>query len=495
MEKVLLKYQREQLLQIRNDNYYIVGYFGTTGKLTVDFDTLTLTTNGQRDIFLVKYDSAGHVQWGVNAGSSLSGEEAKDVTIDDDGNIYITGIYVDTAYFGTTSIISQGGSDIFTAKYNPDGKLIWVKSAGGTGDDIGYGLTYDNNGHLYLSGRFDSTAVFGGNDYVTSGDHDAFIAKLDTSGNFIWVNAFGGVGADNCSVVKTDAAGYCIGYGTFNDAVDFGNTNMVSVGGDDIFFIKLDPDGNILWAKQAGGDAQDAANSLKVETNGNIVATGYFNTTATFENQQFTSEGKQDIFLCRLASTVLPVELESFKGSVDNGKVFLSWLTATETNNLGFAIERSTDNKSYNSVGFIKGNGTSTHKNNYSFTDVNVSGLKYYYRLKQMDFDGTFSYSKVIEIDLIAPTEFAVYQNYPNPFNPTTNIAFDLPTASKVTITIYNSIGKQVAVIANKVYQAGRNEIEFDASNLSSGMYIYKLNAFGSDGSNFTSNKKMILLR
>ncbi len=479
----------------KDDNYYIVGYFGTSGKLTVEFDTLTLTSNGQRDIFLVKYDSAGAVKWGVNAGSAVSGEEAKDVTVDDAGNIYMTGMFVDTAYFGSNIVIGDGGSDIFIAKYNPDGKLVWVKSAGSHGDDIGYGITADNAGHIYLSGRFDSTATFGTNDYTTHGDYDAFIAKLDTAGNFIWVDNFGGTGADVCGAVKTDAAGYCIGYGSFNDAIDIGSTNFVSSGLDDIFFVKLDPDGSVIWAKAAGGSDKDAANSLVIESNGNVVSTGYFNLNFSFDGQNFTSVGKQDILLCRLGSTVLPVELLSFKSSISNGNVRLAWSTATETNNLGFAIERSTDKKTYNVVGFVKGNGTSTNKNNYSFTDAVVSSSKCYYRLKQIDFDGTFSYSSEIEVDLNQPVQFEVYQNYPNPFNPTTSIAFDLPIASKVTIVVYNSIGKQVSVIANKEYSAGRNEVKFDASSLSSGVYIYKLNAISKTGSVLSSIKKMILIR
>lgn len=476
-------------------NSYITGYFGSSTANTVKFDTLTLTSLGQRDIFLVKYDSLGNVKWGVNMGGNNSSEEGKDVAVDGAGNIYVAGMFVDTAYFGSERVIGYGGSDIFVAKYSPDGKIVWVKSAGGPKDDIGYGIACDHSGNIFLSGKFDSVAVIGNKNLTSNGVADAFISKLDSSGNFLWTDTFGGTGADNCSAVKTDDAGYCIGYGSFNDTVGFGNESLVSAGMDDIFFVKLDPSGNVAWVKQAGGSDKDAATSLIVEKNGSIAATGYFNYNASFGSTQVTSNGAQDVFLCKLISSIVPVELVSFKGLAESGKVILSWSTATETNNSGFALERSSDNSAFAKIGFVKGNGTTTERTDYSFIDENISGSKYYYRLKQIDFDGTFKYSSIVEVSLNAPGRFNLYQNYPNPFNPATSIAFDLPVASQVSIKIYNCLGKEIDILSNKDFLAGRSEVKFDASGFASGVYFYKVEAFGNDGSSFSNIRKMIIMK
>ena len=194
-------------------------------------------------------------------------------------------------------------------------------------------------------------------------------------------------------------------------------------------------------------------------------------------------------------STVIPVELTSFTRSILNGKVLLKWETATETNNSGFSIERSKDNIGFSEISFIRGNGTTTDKSSYSYIDNSALAGKYYYRLKQVDLDGSFHYSKTVEVDLGIPKQFSVDQNYPNPFNPATTIRFALPMNAKVNIKLYNTLGQEVANILNSDLGAGVHETTFNASNLSSGVYFYKLEAHGVDGSNFISTKRMLLMK
>ncbi|MBL1212881.1 MAG: hypothetical protein HND52_05950, partial [Ignavibacteriae bacterium] len=141
-----------------------------------------------------------------------------------------------------------------------------------------------------------------------------------------------------------------------------------------------------------------------------------------------------DIFMTNTG--VVPVELTSFAASVSDAGVTLNWATATETNNSGFSIERSVDNVEFNAIAFVDGHGTTTEKTNYTYVDKSVSAAKAYYRLKQIDFDGTSAYSNVVEVDLNIPTDFSISQNYPNPFNPSTTIKFGLPVESKVTINL-----------------------------------------------------------
>ncbi len=187
----------------------------------------------------------------------------------------------------------------------------------------------------------------------------------------------------------------------------------------------------------------------------------------------------------------LPVELSSFSASINGLSVKLNWRTETEVNNYGFEIHRKAlDNKKWTTIGFVNGNGNSNSPKSYTFTDQNpTGGSKFQYRLKQIDNDGQFEYSDVVEV-ILTPTNCELYQNYPNPFNPTTKIRFALPEAGKVSLKIYNMTGEEVAEIINKDYDAGFYDIELNVSNFASGVYIYRLQS-----NNFTSVKKLIVLK
>ncbi|MFZ2324514.1 MAG: T9SS type A sorting domain-containing protein [Ignavibacteriaceae bacterium] len=195
---------------------------------------------------------------------------------------------------------------------------------------------------------------------------------------------------------------------------------------------------------------------------------------------------------------VVPVELVSFKAEVSKNGVTLKWETATETNNRGFEIERKISG-SWAKIGFVEGKGTSTEFTQYSFTDKpNTSNVSY--RLKQIDLNGEYTYSKEIAVASGSiPTEFSLSQNYPNPFNPSTTIKFNLPFDSKVKVVIYSINGEAVKVLADGEFAAGEHEAQFNTNSvngLASGIYLYSINAVSNDGrSNFTQTKKMVLLK
>jgi hypothetical protein len=191
---------------------------------------------------------------------------------------------------------------------------------------------------------------------------------------------------------------------------------------------------------------------------------------------------------------IVPVELTSFAASVNDNAVTLNWTTATELNNQGFDVERNSGN-GFEKIGFVAGFGTSTDIHTYSYVDGSVQEGTYTYRLKQVDYDGTFEYSDVVEVDVIAPDVFALEQNYPNPFNPSTTINFSLAADSKVSLTVFDILGQEVANLINGNVAAGSHEINFNASNVNSGVYFYRIDATGVDGTNFTSVKKMILTK
>jgi hypothetical protein len=192
---------------------------------------------------------------------------------------------------------------------------------------------------------------------------------------------------------------------------------------------------------------------------------------------------------------LIPVELTSFAAAGTRGGVQINWETATESNNLGFDIERSINRKEFQKIGFVNGKGTTTQKSSYAFLDQTAGSGKQYYRLKQIDLDGAFKYSSTVEVDLSVPETFSLSQNYPNPFNPTTTLSFGLPVESEITLAIYNSVGELVRMAAKGIYQAGNHSINFNASDLTSGIYYYSLKAVGTNGNEFVKTAKMLLMK
>jgi hypothetical protein len=165
-------------------------------------------------------------------------------------------------------------------------------------------------------------------------------------------------------------------------------------------------------------------------------------------------------------------------------------VNSSKTNNHGFEIQRCTDGEEFFTVGFVNGQGTTTEQQNYSFADRNLDDGNYSYRLKQVDYNGSYAYSDVVEVEWHAFNSYLLEQNFPNPFNPTTTFSFGIQNKSNVKITILNAIGEEVAVVLNEEREPGYHQVEFNAINLSSGVYFYQLKA-----GDFISTKKMILLK
>ena len=188
---------------------------------------------------------------------------------------------------------------------------------------------------------------------------------------------------------------------------------------------------------------------------------------------------------------VVPVELTEFKAAVEENYIKLEWQTATELNNYGFDIERKSSETIWQKVGFVNGNSNSTIPKSYNFIDNSVQdAFKYKYRLKQIDNNGNFIYSKEIEIIFNTPQNWILNQNYPNPFNPTTNISYQIAEPSMIILKIYDILGNEVFTYSNEFKKAGSYSVIFNAENLSSGIYIYKLVT-----NKFVSTKKMILMK
>lgn len=186
----------------------------------------------------------------------------------------------------------------------------------------------------------------------------------------------------------------------------------------------------------------------------------------------------------------LPVELTSFTAVINNSAVELNWNTATEVNNYGFEIERSSLNNNFEKIGFVKGSGNSNSAKDYFFIDKQTLSGKCFYRLKQIDNDGAFEYSKVVEADFKLLQTYELSQNYPNPFNPTTKINYSIPVDGRVRLLIYGITGELVKSLINEYQTAGIYSVNFNASGLSSGIYFYKIIA-----NDFLQIKKMSVIK
>ncbi len=192
-----------------------------------------------------------------------------------------------------------------------------------------------------------------------------------------------------------------------------------------------------------------------------------------------------------LCNGPLPVELTLFTAALVKNEINLFWKTETEVDNFGFDVERRINGGDWDKVTFIQGHGNSNSPKEYSYTDKDLftGGSKFQYRLKQIDTDGQFEYSDVVEVEVI-PNDYELSQNYPNPFNPSTTIRFSLPQATQIKINLFNMLGEQMATLAEGMYESGYHKVTFNASSLPSGTYIYRL-----ESSDFVSVKKMILLK
>ena len=258
-------------------------------------------------------------------------------------------------------------------------------------------------------------------------------------------------------------------------------------------FIRYTTDG---WATssfiEATGSGTDYSATIPGSDINGTADNSYYVMTTTFSSPTSDEADMETINLNNNSGTnyALPVELTSFTALTNAKAVTLKWNTATELNNFGFSIERKSVNSNWAKIGFVHGSGNSNSPKDYSYVDNTVSPGKYSYRLKQIDNNGTYKYSKIVEVNIGSPASYALDQNYPNPFNPSTTISYALPAGSNVKLVIYNSLGQEVRTLVNGFEAAGIHKINFNALNMTSGMYFYKIEA-----GSFTQVRKMILLK
>lgn len=331
-----------------DSNVYITGIFNGQA----DFGSTSLTSSGSSDIFIAKLGTNGNWMWAKQAGGTGAdiGTSIATDTLDD---VYVTGAFTGTATFGTQSLTSSGGDDIFVAKISSNGLLWrWVRSAGGTNTDRGYGIAVYGDNSICVTGSFVGTATFGTSQLISYGGTDVFITRLDRSG--IWNPHFqqfggGGPGTDISYGIDSDSSGNFYVTGTFNGTATFGAFTLTSNGNEDIFVIKIGIAGNCLWAKQAGGTSNDNGYGIASGRNGSCYITGPFTGTATFGTTQLSSMGSSDIYIARLDS---------------NGNWLWAIKAGSSSDDFGYGITSDTDGYAY---------ATGTFKGTVSFVNTSLT--------------------------------------------------------------------------------------------------------------------------
>jgi hypothetical protein len=318
------------------------GNIYTTGRFegTADFDpgagTANITPAGFYDVFVSKIDSSGALLWAKSFGGSSALAISYSIEVDGDGNIYTTGFFAGTVDFdpgaGTSNLTSAGITDVFVSKLDSSGALLWAKSFGGSSNDVGYAIEVDGDGNVYTTGYFRGTVDFdpgaGTSNLTSAGSADAFISKLNSTGNLLWAKSFGGSSEEVPRSIAVDRGGNVYTIGRFEGTVDFdpgaGTTNLTSAGDTDVFVSKIDSSGALLWAKSFGGSSEDFGFSIAVDRAGNVYTTGYFRGTSDFDpgagTTNLTSAGiTNDPFVSKLDSSGALLWAKSFDGSSDDG--------------------------------------------------------------------------------------------------------------------------------------------------------------------------------
>jgi hypothetical protein len=273
-----------------NNNIILTGYFSNTCDFDPGASVAVKTSNGGRDAYIAKYDSSGNFQWVITYGSD-SLDDAFNLDVDAQGNIYWTGVIEGTVTVGTTTFTTQV-EDVVFGKISPSGTILWVKQVGGSGIDEGSGIILDNNGDIIHTGYFQTTVDFdpnaGVSNLTSSGGFDTYFGKYDTSGNLIWMKKIGGAGADigapggitidnlNNIYIAGNAGANC------DYDANAGTVTHIMNGTTDWFVAKYDSSGNHILSFTVGGAGQDQAHRLTTDNQQNIYVTGWFRTSANF---------------------------------------------------------------------------------------------------------------------------------------------------------------------------------------------------------------------
>jgi hypothetical protein len=421
-------------------NIYVAGYFQSD---TITFGSTTLINKGTYNIFLAKYDNNGNVIWAKSAGGS-SEDYASSVAVDKSGNVVLTGYYSSASIkFGNNILMNAGYVDIFLAKYDSNGNVLWAISEGGPNNDYATSVAVDALNNIYITGYFYSTTInFASTILQNEAGNNVFVAKYDVNGNVLWAESAGETAIGQASSIAVDASGneYVTGYYSSN-TINFGNTTLTNTEDqfNDIFLVKYNANGNMLWAKNAGGKDDDQANNVAVDVLGNVYLTGYFNSpTINFGSIPLTSESSYDIFLSKYDANGNVIWAESVGGkNVDEGNA----IAVDKTGNIFVTGDFLSDTICF---------GTDTLANKGA-TDIFIAKASYATGINEL--------SKPLNISV-----------YPNPALNTITIDAGNLQSSIYDLRIYDAV-------CNLILEKNltNNRTNLDISTFSSGLYLIEV--------------------
>lgn len=422
-----------------NGNSYITGYF-TSNTITFNNFVLVKTNSnaGVGNVFVVKCDTSGNVLWAKNAGGTYH-SQSNSITVDSNGNSYLTGYFNGPSItFDTTTLTSINGIDLFIAKYDVTGNILWAKNFGGSSDDYGTRITVDINGNTYITGYFSSpTITFDTIALTNIGGYDLFIVKCDILGNILWAKSAGGTSMDYIAGISVDINGNSLVTGHFTShSINFGSNNLTNSGTYGFFVAKYDSLGNVLWAKSTDSNSSAAGTYLTVDLVGNSYITGQFSGICKFGNNTITSNGSWDIFIAKY----------------DNSGNVIWTKNAGGTNN-DICISMAMD---YNYNLYITGFFDSSTLSFGSFSLVNKGGHDIFIaKIKNTTEVDQFSF------------ELVDWRVYPNPWK--NEITTEVNTNEKCKLKIFN-------LNCQSIYSSTVDKnLIIDLSQLQKGVYIFEL--------------------
>ncbi len=485
-------------------NIYVVGYFGNPNlaNVAVDFNPNggnNINTKSGFDAFLAKYDKDGNYVWALGLGNTLGNTEERcwDIYTDKDGNSYICGGMegsIDFNPLGTPNIKSVTGEvGLFYAKYDKNGINIWANVISANDTSVFYeaytAIDVNENGDVYIGGNFRGTNVSISNDgnflLSSNGQTDMFIAKINNQGKIIWAKRIGGTNQDILSpgALRLDNNGYPYITGRISGMVNFNTSGGTNTINSSLFLASYDTSGILRTTYGMTSNPGDGGHRIDFDSKNNIYLAGWINGTVDFDP---TSSVHNVTAVSPTADAFIA------KYSSSGNLLWINNIGATNStsNNIAAGLVVDLEDNSY-ITGQLFGTNSDFDPSPDNQLIFSSSGLNDCFIIKN-DSTGNLwllNTSLTREAQLITDS-FQLNQNYPNPFNPNTNISITIPKSCFVTLKVYDILGKEITTLINEELSAGDYTKTFNATNLSSGVYFYKLQT-----SKFSETKKMILMR
>jgi hypothetical protein len=491
-------------------NVYVTGYFQSP---TITFGTTTLTNTGGFDFFITKYDAGGNVLWAKSAiGVGQKDDIGQSISIDANGNVYVIGLFYSSSItFGTITLTNSGinTDDIFVVKYNSNGNVLWAKREGGTYYDEGKSISTDANGNVLITGNFSSSTLSLGTTTLTSGgmfSWNFFVVKYDSNGNTLWAKGAGGTLGELANSISADVNGNVFVIGIFSSpSLSLGTTTLTNSGLSDIFVVKYDINGNVLWAKGAGGTDDDLAYSVSTDANGNVFMSGSFKSqTISFGTTTLTNVNVGSYFVTKYDTNGNMLWAKSAGGtnydagygtSADgNGNVYvtgcfysssLSFGLTTLTNaNTGlnesdmFVVKYDANGnvlwaKSQGGIDQDVGHALSVNASG----DIFVTGHFHNYPIAfgsttLTTVGGSIFVAKlgVMATGINSSSNNSIINIFPNPCSSSTTLQVNV-NLEDAMLVVYNSLGQVVKEVKN----ISSKNVTLSLDNLSSGTYLVRL--------------------